>query len=302
MDLEHLNKTQIILLTLLISFVTSIATGIVTVSLLAQAPPAVTQTINRIVERTIEKAVPTPAGSVKETTVVVKEDDLVTDSIAKNAKSIVRVKRLVTLDSGDTAEKVIGIGIVLTKEGLFATDAGILESGVSYSAAASDGSVFSVKVTSLNASYPTALGMLVTNEATKGYVFAPATLGDPKSLKLGQTMLVLSGATRQNVSTGIVDSLITADADTATSTANKQIAFISTNIPGSSLLPGSPLINIFGEVVGISTLDSRRRDASVFTPSVVISTQIQAKQKTTDAAEGIPSPASQSAAVGNSSQ
>ena len=36
--MEHLNKQQLILLTLLISFVTSIATGIVTVSLMDQAP------------------------------------------------------------------------------------------------------------------------------------------------------------------------------------------------------------------------------------------------------------------------
>ena len=34
MDLEKLNKSQIVLLTLLVSFVTSIATGIVTVALM----------------------------------------------------------------------------------------------------------------------------------------------------------------------------------------------------------------------------------------------------------------------------
>ena len=88
MDIEHLTKMQIVLLTLLVSSVTSIATGIITVTLMNQVPPAVTQTLNRVVERTVERVVPdkSQGASVitKEVTIVVKEDDLITDSIGKN--------------------------------------------------------------------------------------------------------------------------------------------------------------------------------------------------------------------------
>ena len=87
MDLEELSKSQIILLTLLVSFVTSIATGIVTVSLMDQAPPAIAQTVNRIVERTVEKVVSLPsqtaAAVTTEKTVVIKESDLISDAVAK---------------------------------------------------------------------------------------------------------------------------------------------------------------------------------------------------------------------------
>src|SRR3989338_2336359 len=296
MDLEHLNKTQIVLLTLLVSFVTSIATGIFPFFLLAQAPPAVTQTINRIVERTVEKAVPTSSGgttTVKETTVVVKEDDLITASIAKNAKSIVRIKKPVLLESGEIAERVVGLGVMLDAKGLIATDAGILNTAEKFTAITEDGTVFPLRVDSLNSSYSTGLATLLEGGTTKGYAFTPVTLGDPKSLKLGQSVLSLSGVTRQSVSTGIVGSLIT-ESGTATSTAAAPVLFVDTSIIGS-VTPGSPLINIFGEVIGISTEHSRARGSSLFTPSATLSAQMAALAKVSkEEAE------SQSAAVKNS--
>ena len=52
MDIKDLNKPQLIMLALLLSFVTSIATGIVTVSLMSQAPPQVAASVNHVIERT----------------------------------------------------------------------------------------------------------------------------------------------------------------------------------------------------------------------------------------------------------
>jgi len=93
--MEELNKTQLVLLMLFISFVTSIATGIVTVTLLEQAPKSVTQQINRIVERTVEKVVPGPAETrtINTTTqVVVSEDDLIIRAVAKTTPALVRIR------------------------------------------------------------------------------------------------------------------------------------------------------------------------------------------------------------------
>src|SRR3989344_4684248 len=124
MNLNELNTTQIILLVLLVSFVTSIATGIVTVSLLAQAPPAITQTVNRIVERTVETVVPsqkTPATTnTKETTIVVKEDDLITDSVAASLSKTGRV-----FAGTSTSSPVVGLASLISSQTLV-TDSSVV--------------------------------------------------------------------------------------------------------------------------------------------------------------------------------
>ncbi|MEJ0053401.1 MAG: hypothetical protein WDN10_01565 [bacterium] len=92
MNIEDLNKSQLLLLTILVNFITSIATGILTVSLLDQAPPIVTQTVNRIVEQTVQTVTPGASSVItKQTTVVDKQQDLVVAAIAAQAARTVRV-------------------------------------------------------------------------------------------------------------------------------------------------------------------------------------------------------------------
>ena len=89
----NLNTQQLVLLCLLVAFVTSIATGITVVSLMDQGQTPVTQTVNRIVERTIERVVEPEEDNENKTvvttperiieTVVVNQEDLTIDAVQK---------------------------------------------------------------------------------------------------------------------------------------------------------------------------------------------------------------------------
>src|SRR6185312_489761 len=121
MDLEKLTKHQIVLLTLLVSFVTSVATGIVSVSLMDQAPPGVTHTINQIVERTVQEVAPSqPAAAASIKTVVVKDDDLTAQSIASVQKSVIRI-----VEKG--GDQLVARGVIVGANGTALSDQATLD-------------------------------------------------------------------------------------------------------------------------------------------------------------------------------
>src|ERR1700722_9823557 len=123
MDIEKLTKSQIVLLTLLISFVTSIATGIVTVSLMQQAPPAIAETVNRVIENTIEtvatstKAQPAAVVTTQQKTVIVNEADLIAQAVKQASPSVVAIY------GADSAQpQFLGLGVVTDASGTVAAD------------------------------------------------------------------------------------------------------------------------------------------------------------------------------------
>jgi len=270
--MEDLNKNQIVLLTLLISFVTSIATGIMTVSLLQEAPIEVTRNINRIVEKTIETVTPGPTSTITKTevtTVVVKEDDLIVDTIDKNIKSIVRIKES---DPALGVTSFYGIGLVLDKSGLISSDRQFIVAGNTYSVVMSDGKEFPLTLVGSDKQTNFLLfkpKIEQPKDEKDVYVFTPATFSESE-VKLGQTVVSVGGTIANTVAVGRVNSLDIKESGTGTSTT-KYLASIDTDLASKELVLGSPLFNLSGDVVGIKISGEGSR---VFVPASLLKREI----------------------------
>ena len=234
--MEDLTKHQLILLTLLVTFVTSIATGVITFTLLSQAPVEVTQTINRVVEKTIERVVPEEGGgnqTIKEVTTIVSEEDLVIESIEKNAKSIIRLKNV--------AGEVTGLGIVVSDTGIIAVDKRSYSIG-NYTAIFYDGASYNISK-SFEDSVNSIVFLKIGKAQGDKYRFYPGIFGNPVSLRLGQTLIAVDGKERNTVSIGRVSDIEKGETD--------QIIRIHTDIRSLKAQPGSPVVNLNGELVGL---------------------------------------------------
>ena len=248
MNIETLTKSQIVLLTLLVSFVTSIATGITTVALMDQAPPAITQTINRVVEHTVERVVPqsqpaAAAETVKET-VIVKESDSIAGAVSDATPSVLRI-------SSKDGTTPLAVGLALT-ENLIVTDSAIVKDGTSYTATLEDGSVIALdKKPYVSGSL--ALFSVDTEAASNTPALTPLPV--QRTLpKLGETVIALTGLRAPRIDTGVVTSIVAASS--ATSTEGKLVTTPSSfesSIDLSPLAAGSVFISTSGALVGVYT-------------------------------------------------
>jgi len=233
MDLEKLNKTQIILLVLLVSFVTSIATGIVTVTLMDQAPPAITHTINRVVEHTVEKVVPVKTqGATTVKTVIVKEESLVADAVQKNSGNVVEIfihkDEVLSANKEDTEEKELLLGefvalsFMVSSDGMMIADSALISNKGSYAAKMSDGTLRKISLLTQDEEKGVAI-LAIDKDIEDATGFSAPPLADSDSVKLGQSVISINKKKDIVVSTGIVSrfsAAITTDESSNPGTSN----------------------------------------------------------------------------------
>lgn len=224
MDIEDLSKSQLLLLTILVNFVVSIATGVMTVSLLDQAPTTVTQTVNRIVENTIETVTTQVPAIGNNNGSAPSSEELLTAAVSGNSARSVDIFR-----AGGTTPSARGVYLPISK--VVATVSGDLPGHITVRF--SDGTELEADRTKSDGSlhlYGFAADAVLPN--------APAAKLVPAAeVKQGQTAIGID-------STGAAVTGIVAKIEGST---------IQANLPG--LIAGAAIVNLSGGLIGISSGD-----------------------------------------------
>jgi hypothetical protein len=253
MAMENLTKQQIVLLTLLVSFMTSIATGIVTVSLINEAPAATTNTIERVIENTVADAL--PAENVAAVGAADPSQDSLSAATAEIARSVVTIHEL------GQSSAVSGLGVVVNARGTVMADkasiAGLTENAGTYA----NGTEYRLAVVQSQVDGDLVfLDPIVPAVQASSSAFIAASIG--AFPKLGVMAASLGGTDAGTLGIGVVDQIITDASSTPTA--------ISTTILPSKVLPGSPLFDISGDLIGIRTSSFVSNQGTLFYPMAPI--------------------------------
>ncbi len=282
---DRLSKAQLVWLVLLVSFVTSLVTGIVTVTLVNQAPPPITQTINRVIEKTLEKVISSPSateGQESKPLRVITQEDLIIQTVKNVSPAVVSViatKDLPVIEQyyvnpfgndpffqqffGDNLPQIevpqykqngtkptqvsSGSGFFVSEDGYLLTNKHVvLDKEAEYSIVLNDGRKLPAKIIARD---PVQDVAILKVDGT-GFKFIP--LGDSDKLQVGQTVIAIGNALgefQNTVSVGVVSGLhrsLVASGEQLQEVIQTDAAI---NLGNS----GGPLLNLEGRVVGMST-------------------------------------------------
>lgn len=244
--MESLNKHQLILLALLISFVTSLATGIVTVSLMDQAPANIARTITQVIQQTVAQV---PAGATSTAAVSVAVSDQVADATDRIMSSLIRLR------DGDQGA-IQGLGLIVSRTGAIMVDKNLMDRLNIPQAVF--GNNTSVPITIVRFQMGGDIAFVVPQRSVS-IEMKPVSFG--QNPRLGSSIWSLTGTSTYSLSQGIVTEI---DTD---ATGNPKL--IHTSIAPTNLLPGAPLFDAGGAVIGIATGSGSDATASFYPASLV---------------------------------
>ena len=290
--MDDLNKNQLIMLVLLVSFVTSVVTGIVTVSLVGESPAPFTQTIQRVIEQINPLSQNNQANNNQQAnplSAVNPSYDSGDESIVKLVKSVsssvvsvVATKDMPIIEQyyinpfkDDPFWNMLPEGflpdIQIPQYRQKGTEEKKVSSGTGFFIS-KDGLLLTNKhvVEDTSASYS-----IVTNDGRKlnakvlardplqdlavlkveGDNFNPIPLGDSDKLNVGQTVIAIGNALGEfnnTVSKGIISGLNRTVSAASPSGVEELTNLIQTDAAINHGNSGGPLLDLSGHVIGIN--------------------------------------------------
>lgn len=288
-DENNITKIQMVLLVLLVSFVVSLTTGTIMVILFSQTPPPITNTISKVIQKTISgisgNASTSPLNTESQRIFITQEDLIVKiiERVNPSVVSIIATKDLPVVEQffvnpfedefrgllppgfmpdiqvpqyrqKGTEKKQVssGSGFLVSENGYIVTNKHVVEDAeAEYSVIMNNGKKLSARVLSRDKFQDIA----VLKIDGGNYPFIP--LGDSDKIKVGQTVIAIGNALgefQNTVSVGVISGLKRSIvAQGGLSGPEKLQALIQTDAainPGNS---GGPLLDLQGRVIGINT-------------------------------------------------
>ncbi len=291
--MDNLTKTQFVFLVILVSFVTSLVTGIVTVTLVNQAPPLMTQTINKVIEK-VAPGLSNISGDQIAATGAGNQENSVVNAVQKVSSAVVSIiatKDLPVFEQyyvnpfgqdeylkqfippellpqfgipqyrqKGTERKQIsaGTGFFVSSDGLVATNKHVVgDKTADYHIITNEGKKFKAKVLALDPLQDVAILKIDDSSApTTNYNFVP--LGDSSGLRVGQTVIAIGnvlGEFQNTVSVGIISGLHRSVVAGGDVSGGEEVLqeLIQTDAAINPGNSGGPLLNLRGEAIGINT-------------------------------------------------
>lgn len=230
MDIEELTNSQIILVTILVSFVISIGTAIITVALVKDTPITMPSVVNQVIQKTVEKESivlsTSTASGVQNVQVVIKEDDTVATLAGLE---LARQRKIVQSDTGE----VLGSGFYLSPS-VFLSEF----DGEAISILQGDNPVSLTRVTNVGE-----LGLRLYASKEKEPQLKAVSIAKSTDLKIGQKVVALPPSSK-TISIGYITSL----------TPTELSSVVETSIEISARNSGTLLYTLDGKLVGVLVL------------------------------------------------